>query len=201
MATRRIALADSFDAAVDAAAKAVSLGEAVIFPTETVYGIGVDSGNAAAVAMLRRLKGRDGDKPFQLLIADADMGRAMGGLFSPGAERLAGAVWPGPLTLVVPAAGGDETLGLRVPDDRFVRALVRRVGRALATSSANPAGAAPPTDADAAEAVSLNAALLVDGGPCRVGRASTVVLSQPDGSFAILREGALGREEVARLWG
>ncbi len=171
----------------------------MIFPTETVYGIGVDAANPQAVSRLRSLKGRDADKPFQLLIADIGMGLAMGGCFSPGAERLAARFWPGPLTLIVPDKDGG-TLGLRIPDHAFVLAVITKFWRAVATSSANPGGQPPPTNADAADIFGASVDLLVDGGVCPVGTASTVVLTNKEGGYDILREGAITQRDIAAVW-
>lgn len=200
MAGRRLSLADGYDAALAAAAAALAAGELAVFPTETVYGIAAVAGHAGALARLRRSKGRDGDKPFQLLVADSAMGVALGGVFSPGARRLAEAVWPGPLTLVVPAIGPDATLGLRVPGNAFARDLIRRLGRALVTSSANRHGEPAPVDAEAADVFGGEVAVVVDGGPVGNGLASTVVAAREDGGYAILREGALPADRVAALW-
>jgi Sua5/YciO/YrdC/YwlC family protein len=199
MAHIRKLLAADFADAVTAAVETLASGGIVIFPTETVYGIGVDAANREAVARLRSLKGRDADKPFQLLIADVRMGLAMGGQFSRGATHLADQYWPGPLTLIVPDKEGG-TLGLRIPDHGFALAVIKKFGRAVATSSANPGGQPPPVDAGAADVFGSAVDLLVDGGVCAVGTASTVVLADKDGGFDILREGAITRRDLATIW-
>lgn len=188
-----------FTSAVTAAVESLATGGIVIFPTETVYGIGVDAVNQEALSRLRGLKGRDADKPFQLLIADSRMGLTMGGLFSPGAKRLADRYWPGPLTLIVPDAQGG-TLGLRVPDHDFILAVIKKFGRAIATSSANPGGQPPPVEADGADVFGTAVDLLIDGGVCVVGTASSVVLTDKDNGFRVLREGAIAGEDLAVVW-
>ena len=189
------------EAAVRAAAVVLESGGVLVFPTETVYGIGVAAGDDRALDRLRRLKSRDAVKPFQYLTADLDMAAALGATFSGGAKNLASRFWPGPLTLVVPAAGGEGgTLGIRIPDSAFVLALCRRLGKAIISSSANPAGAPPPPDADAADAFGEEIDLLVDGGPVTGGVPSTVVRCQ-GGDYEILRHGGIGEAAIAAAWG
>lgn len=203
MVIRRIHIKDGMDEAVSEAAAAMERGGVVIFPTETVYGIGVLSGDAAALARLRALKGRAADKPFQLLTSGVDMARNLGAVFSTRAANLARNYWPGPLTLVVPdGTGGDGTLGVRVPDSPFALALIERLGRPIVSSSANPAGMTPPVDADAADVFSGGedgVALLVDGGPVVGGMPSTVVRCGTD-EYEILREGGVDIEAVRAAW-
>jgi L-threonylcarbamoyladenylate synthase len=198
---RRIRIEDGMAEAVAAAAGEMERGGVVIFPTETVYGIGVVAGDAAAVARLRMLKGRAADQPFQFLTTGIDMARRMGAVFSARAARLARNYWPGPLTLVVPDGGG-STLGIRVPDSPFALALIERLGRAIVASSANPAGMPPPVDADAADGFSGGrdeVALLVDGGAATGGTPSTVVRCIGD-EYEILRDGGVNREAIRAAW-
>jgi L-threonylcarbamoyladenylate synthase len=199
MSVRLARVADGFEQAVAAAATALLESGVVVFPTETVYGIGAKWDDAPAMKTLRSLKGRSGEKPFQLLMSDFEMAASLGAAFSEGAENLARAFWPGPLTLVVPHRDGSRTLGLRLPDSPFVRNVARAIGGAIAASSANPAGMPPPVDAAAADVFGDAVRLLVDGGPCRVGEASSVVLAKADG-FTVLREGAIPRDRLARAW-
>ncbi|MDR1612989.1 MAG: threonylcarbamoyl-AMP synthase [Planctomycetota bacterium] len=198
MAGKSLSLNDDFALAVRETVTALLASEVVVFPTETVYGVGARAGDPVAAARLRELKGRGEEKPFQLLIADSGMAENFGAEISGGARRLAAAFWPGPLTLVVPRRGGG-TLGLRLPDSRFIRAVATGIGGAVAASSANPAGLPPPVDAAGADVFGDRVALLVDGGPSPVGKASSVVQAEGD-SFAILREGAIGAELIERAW-
>lgn len=173
-------------------------GGVVVFPTETVYGIGVAAGSPAALATLRRLKARPDEKPFQVLAADMAMAENLGAVFSGQAERLAMRFWPGALTLVLPDGAGG-TLGIRVPDSPFVLALCRELGGPVVTSSANAAGDAPPATAAAADVFGDAVDLLVDGGPAAAGVASTVV--KCDGAACdILREGAIPASAVRDVW-
>lgn len=202
MARERIAIPMNEDAAmrraVDRAAEVLAGGGVVVFPTETVYGVGVASGDAAALAALRRLKERDAGKPFQFLAADMTMATKLGAVFPAGAKNLAESFWPGPMTLVVPDGTGGM-IGVRIPDSPFVLELCRKLDRAIVSSSANPAGAPPPPDADAADAFGDDVALLVDGGPVVGGVPSTVVRCSGEG-FEILRPGGISTNALVAAW-
>lgn len=172
-----------------AALDVLRAGELLLFPTETVYGIGGDAQNPAARARLAAAKGRAPDKPFQWLVADIATARRGSSGWDERAERLARAFWPGPLTLVV--SSGETTIGWRMPRGDWLLGLLRAWGAPLAASSANPSGASPPKSC--AEAVALlgeTAALAVDGGPIPPGAASSVAQLTRDG-LLLLRRGAI----------
>lgn len=182
------------------AAAAVELlrrGDVVALPTETVYGL---AGNALDTEVVRRIfeaKGRPANHP---LILHALNPRPYA-RFDARAEALS-ALWPGPLTLVLPrhpvvpdaVTGGFETVAVRVPDHPLLNEILRALSFPLAAPSANRFGAVSPTTAEHVLA-SFPDLAVVDGGPCSVGVESTIVdLSQP--SPSILRPGAISREEV-----
>jgi L-threonylcarbamoyladenylate synthase len=188
--------------ALTAAGRALLRGEVVGLPTDTVYGLGALATSKAAVSRLFDLKGRPDDVAIAVLIADLEQALA---LVDPPANelaKLAKAFWPGPLTVVVPrrepstvALGGDEaTIGLRCPDDRFVRRLCAATGP-LAVTSANRHGE-PPTTSAAALASIFPSLLVIDGGT-RDAAPSTVV-SLSGGGPAVLREGPVGLPEIRR---
>jgi L-threonylcarbamoyladenylate synthase len=180
--------------AVDLVVAALEAGGAVVVPTDTVYGIAALGGHED---VLYALKGRPASMPIAVLVADADQAAAVGDLGG-AAQRLAERFWPGPLTVVVPARAGG-TVGLRCPDDEFVRAVAARVGP-LPTTSANRHGAkTPPTAAEAAAALTGQPDLVVDGGP-RGGVASTVVDLTTDPP-EVLREGVLDRAAIEAALG
>lgn len=200
-------LADEPDRALNAAAEALRTGQAVIFPTDTVYGLAALPSVPGAVANLAAIKGRAATQPIAALVADVD--QALGLLQPVPAEfePLARAFWPGGLTLIGPSSsplavelGGDgTTVGVRCPAHDFARALAEAVGP-IAATSVNPTGEAPiQTAADAAAFVHQSAAghhvaVIVDGGPGG-GTASTVVsLVGPDP--VVLREGDLSEAEL-----
>ncbi|MDR1521023.1 MAG: L-threonylcarbamoyladenylate synthase [Planctomycetota bacterium] len=200
MASRRVSLTADPATALDLAVETLAGGGVAIFPTDTVYGVGALSGRADAIGKLRRLKGREGAdaKPFQFLAADLAMARELGALPCLGAEKLARRFWPGPLTLVVPGADGSG-IGIRVPNSPFVLTLCRRLGKALVSSSANPAGQPAPSDADAADAFGDQADLLLDGGRIAGGLPSTVA-SCLEGELRILRGGGVDPGELFAVW-
>jgi L-threonylcarbamoyladenylate synthase len=189
-------------------ARVLAAGGAVAFPTDTVYGIAVALDTPGGIERLFAAKQRPLDKAIALLIADASQAAEIGEM-SPAAKALAGAFWPGGLTLVIPLRPdrslpatlmGDATVpqprvGLRVPDHDAPRALARAVGP-LPTTSANRSGEPEAHDADELEA-QLGPALdlILDGGPAHGGPASTVVdtTTQP---VRILREGAISLERI-----
>jgi L-threonylcarbamoyladenylate synthase len=193
---------------VERAAAILRDGGLVAFPTETVYGLGADGLSPEAVARVFRAKGRPPDNPLILHVADVEAARALW-VADAGTEararRLAGAFWPGPLTLVLPRAeavpdavsAGQETVGVRVPDHPVARALLEAVGRPLAAPSANRSGRPSPTTAEHVLAT-LDGRIeaVLDGGPTRVGVESTV-LSLAGPRPRILRPGAVTAEELA----
>ncbi len=203
-------------AEVARAAALLLAGELVAFPTETVYGLGADATNPAAVRRIFAAKGRPLGHPLIAHLADAEQLARWGRELSDDALRLAAACWPGPLTLVVPrgpgladdVTGGRDTVGLRVPDHPLALELLRLVGRPVAAPSANRFGrVSPTTAADVAADLGDAVAMVLDGGPCAVGVESTIielvgpvpVLLRPGGVPVELVEEVLGRavERVA----
>jgi L-threonylcarbamoyladenylate synthase len=182
------------DAGIAQAAGLICAGEVVAFPTETLYGLAVDALDEAALARLVQLKGWVAEHPISLIVADEAMLQRVVTAVPSAARRLMGEHWPGPLTLVLPAADGLPAVlvnprggvGLRVSSDPVARALVQAVGRPITATSANRSGQPAATDAGLAarEAVSL----VLDGG-VRETSASTVVevLDRP----VLLRQGAV----------
>ncbi len=202
MTTPRV-LADD-DAGRNAAVEVLRSGGIVALPTDTVYGIAVAIDARDGIERLFRAKERPPEKSIALLLAGEQQAWALG-VGTEAARRLAGAFWPGPLTLVLerragvdlPAAltGGMPTVGVRVPDHEAPRALARALGP-LPTTSANLSGAP-----DALEAASVIAQLgdrvdlVLDGGRTRGAAASTVVECRGDGAV-VLRDGVLGEARI-----
>lgn len=186
--------------AVRRAGEVMGSGGVVVFPTETVYGIGVRSGDARARRRLALLKGREARKPFQILAADLRSARALCPEMPAVAVRLARGCWPGPLTLVVRRKAGGW-VGIRVPDHGVARRLIRAGGGTIVATSANLAGGKPAvTAAEAMAALGARADLVLDGGRARCGVASSVVKVGRKG-WKILREGALRAAELERMAG
>ena len=196
-------------AGVARAAALLASGALVAFPTETVYGLGGDATDDRAVAAIFAAKGRPAFNPLIAHVSDASAVRRLAefGLL---AERLAGAFWPGPLTLVLPARPGSvsplvtaglPTVAVRVPAHPLARALLAAFGRPVAAPSANPSGRLSPTDADAvAEGLGDRVAAILDGGRCPVGVESTIV-GLADGKATLLRPGGLPREALEACLG
>jgi L-threonylcarbamoyladenylate synthase len=182
------------DAAAQAAVTVWRHGGVVAVPTETVYGLTVRWNDPAAWERLFDLKRRPRDKQLQMLAFDLAMAERAGLLPDAHIQRIAARFWPGPLTLVCPAAGEapGATIGLRLPDHAFIRRALKLLGEPLAATSANLSGAPPGTDvAGAVAGLDGQPDLLIDGGPARLGQASTVAALAADGTLRILRPGVI----------
>lgn len=194
------------EARIEAAALVLRRGGIVVYPTETLYALGARADDAAALQRLARAKLRPEGKPLPLLAADRGQVEQVARLEG-GAARAADRFWPGPLTLVLPAApglddavtAGTGTVGIRIPGSAVARALAQRAGFALVSTSANPAGG--PAPARVAElAPELVAAVdhVLDGGPTPGGPASTVV--RIEGTVVhVLRDGAIPADAVREV--
>ena len=195
---------------IEAAAAVLRRGGLVAYPTETFYGLGALARDAAAVARLAAAKGRPDGKPLPLLAADRAAVEEVA-VLSPRAARIADRLWPGALTLVLPAraglppevTAGTGTVGIRVPGSEVARALARAAGGAIVSTSANPSGEPPPADA-AALSPALRARLdaVLDAGPAPGGLPSTIVAVNEEElrlvrigviAFDAVREAAAGR--------
>jgi L-threonylcarbamoyladenylate synthase len=184
-------------------------GGLVAFPTETVYGLGADASNPAAVARIFAAKGRPADHPLIVHLASAGELREWARSVPPLATALAETCWPGPLTIIlrrsarVPDAvtGGLETVGLRVPSHPLALELLRTFGGGIAAPSANPFGTVSPTTAEHVRAgLGDRVDMILDGGPCEVGVESTIIDLSGD-QPAILRPGGLPRERLEAIAG
>ena len=190
------------------AAQLLHQGGLVAFPTETVYGLGADARQGAAVAGIFAAKGRPRFNPLIVHVASQKMAEEIA-VFSPQARALADAFWPGPLTLVLPlretagiadlVTAGLPTVALRVPAHPVAQALLAAFGGPLAAPSANPSGRVSPTEADhVLEGLSGRIAAVVDGGSCPVGVESTILSLDPP---RLLRPGGLPAETLEAALG
>ncbi|MEB3329922.1 MAG: L-threonylcarbamoyladenylate synthase [Candidatus Sericytochromatia bacterium] len=210
---RRLAVttATPHDPAIAEAARVLRAGGLVAFPTETVYGLGANALDAAAVRSIFAAKGRPASNPLIVHAADADSLRRLVGTWPPEAARLAEACWPGPLTLVLPRAqvlppcvsAGLTAVGVRVPAHPVALALLQAAGVPVAAPSANPYMGLSPTTADHVAqglAGARQEVLLLDGGAAAVGLESTVLdlTSQPP---RILRPGGTSAAALRALLG
>lgn len=189
------------------AAQFLAAGKVVAFPTETVYGLGADAANPEAVARIFRIKGRPADHPLIVHLADMEHLSDWAQDIPDEAYRLARQFWPGPLTLILPrdkrvsdvVTGGQNTIGLRVPDHPVALELLRRFGGGVAAPSANRFGRISPTTArHVLEDLGDQLELIIDAGPSRVGLESTIVsLAGPEPQ--LLRPGAISAAELERV--
>lgn len=191
------------------AAAAVARGGVIAFRTDTFYGLGADPWARAAVGAVCALKGREEGKPILVVVSDADAALRFAAERSRLFETLSARLWPGALTLVVRAradlppelTAGTGTVGVRLPADEEVRALVRACGGALTATSANLAGEPPArTAAEVARAFPAGLALIVDGGPARTEQPSTVV-EVTGARPRLIRAGVVPWAEVERAAG
>ena len=199
-------------AALQHAAEQLAAGHLVAFATETVYGLGARADDEAAVARIFAAKGRPADHPLIVHLAEVHAVDLFSDTISAGAHRLMAAYWPGPLTLILPrrsglaaaAAGGQDSIGLRMPAHPVAHALLQHATRlgvpGVAAPSANRFGRVSPTTAAHVAAEFGPDLLVLDGGACPVGIESAIVdctREQP----ALLRPGQLSRRQIEQVLG
>jgi L-threonylcarbamoyladenylate synthase len=195
---------------LDRAQAILRAGGTVAFPTETVYGLGADATNPEAVGRIFAAKERPRFNPLIAHVADVNAALREG-RFDETARALASAFWPGPLTIVVPAAAtctvsdlaraGLDSVALRVPAHPLAHTLLEEFGRPLAAPSANRSGRVSPTRAEHV-LVDLDGRIdaVVDGGPAEVGLESTIIACL-GGSPRLLRPGGIARQDVETICG
>jgi L-threonylcarbamoyladenylate synthase len=188
--------------AIRKASAMVKLGGVIIYPTDTVYGLGCNPAEAEAAKRICKIKGR-ADKPLPIACSDIEAARRIV-KFSPAAERVAAQFWPGPLMLVLPmkveysiwVTHGASTLGVRIPDHDVARRLAELSSGAIISTSANRSGKQPyQTAQGAADELGDEVDLILDGGPSPKKQSSTVL--DLSGSHAwILRSGPITAEQI-----
>ncbi|WP_410770599.1 L-threonylcarbamoyladenylate synthase [Fontibacillus sp. BL9] len=186
----------------------LAAGGTVAFPTETVYGLGADARNTAAVEAIFAAKGRPSDNPLIVHIADVSALEGLVTEVNETARRLMEAFWPGPLTLVLPVAPGAvsprvtaglDTVAVRMPAHDIALRLIAAAGCPVAAPSANRSGRPSPTLAShVGDDLAGRIDGIVDGGPTGVGVESTVVEAGADGIVTVLRPGGITAEALAR---
>ena len=199
-------------AAVQAAAERLAAGELVAFATETVYGLGARADEDSAVARIFAAKGRPPGHPLIVHVADAAAAGHFASSSSAAAQRLMAAFWPGPLTLILPrragmanaAAGGQDSVGLRLPAHPVALALLRAAAQlgvpGVAAPSANRYGRVSPTSAAHVQHEFGDALAVLDGGDCEIGVESAIVDCTREWP-ALLRPGQLGRARIEAVLG
>lgn len=198
------------DASVKEAVAVLLDGGLIGLPTETVYGLAADATDGEAVAGIFAVKNRPTFNPLISHVTGRRMAR-LHGRFTPLAEQLAEAFWPGPLTLVLPkrqasdihqlVTAGLGSVALRAPANSAARQVLHGLGRPIAAPSANPSGKLSPTRAQhVANGLGDAVSMILDGGPCAIGLESTVLEIRGERVF-LLREGAITREDVVDVCG
>ena len=194
-------------AALDRAAGVLEGGGLVAIPTETVYGLAALATDADAVERIFAAKGRPATNPLIVHVADVTMARSLAAAWPAAAERVAAALWPGPVTVVVPrgplipdvVTAGGATVALRCPAHRLTRLLIERLGAPLAAPSANRSLAVSPTTAaHVLDGLGNRVDLILDGGPCARGIESTVVDCTAEPPL-VLRPGPISTAELSRV--
>ena len=195
--------------AVERAAELLRAGEVVGIPTETVYGLGADALNGAAVRKIFAAKGRPSDNPLIVHIADFEQITPLVARVPDEARALAEAYWPGPMTIILPKAAcipdevscGLDTVGIRLPSHPLARAIIRAAGTPVAAPSANTSGRpSTTTAAHVMEDMAGKIAAVVEGGACAVGVESTVI-SLAGEQPRLLRPGGISLEQLEAVLG
>ena len=188
--------------------RALARGKLVVFPTETLYGLGADARSELAVERLVAVRGREAGKPILVLVRDVAMAETVAAEVPEGARRLAARFWPGPLTLVLRArpglsaalTAGSGTIGVRAPGHPTAAAIVDGLGGPVTAPSANPPGAAPPRRLDEARAYFGDRVdVYVDGGELP-GGGSTVASVEGD-EVRVLRAGVVSEAALRAALG
>lgn len=191
------------------AAEAIRRGGLVIFPTETVYGLGANALNENAVRKIFEAKGRPHTSPLIVHVASIEQARELAADWPESAQQLANHFWPGPLTLVVAkkpsipdiVTAGLPSVGLRMPANEIALALIREAGVPVAAPSANRFTELSPTQAEhARRSLGQHVSVTLDGGPTTVGIESTVVSVTPTG-VKLLRPGMLTHKQIEQVIG
>lgn len=184
-------------------------GKNIIFPTETVYGLGADITHPTAVNQIFQIKGRPSNHPLIVHFADIGQISYWAENVPSQAKKLIEHLWPGPLTLILPKSqhvpyyvtGGQDTVGLRIPDHFVAIALLRALGptKAVVAPSANRFGCLSPTDViHVSKEISNKVSMILDDGPCKVGLESTII-SFCDAKPTLLRPGGIPLKVIEEL--
>lgn len=184
----------------------VAAGGVILYPTDTIYGLGCLAGDRGAVARIYSIKGRPESRPSLVLVDSIAMADGLAASVPPGARKLMESCWPGPLTILLPGrpglpaplTAGGGLIGIRLPDDDFCRRLVSMTGGPVVSTSANRTGEDPPADfTELMGQFSGEVDLAVDAGR-KAGKPSTVA-DLSGGRMVIVREGAYSESDLRRV--
>jgi L-threonylcarbamoyladenylate synthase len=203
---KQLNLSEQILAQIDSAAKVISNGGLVAFPTETVYGLGANALDPIAVSKIFELKGRPKFDPLIVHIADINDVKLLSSSNESRIYQLAKIFWPGPLTIVVPKSpvvpdivtAGLQTVGIRMPNNSIALELIKKSRCPIAAPSANKFGKISPTTAEHVKKYFPKIDFILDGGKTEIGIESTVIKLNEKG-FEILRHGVITREEIETI--
>jgi L-threonylcarbamoyladenylate synthase len=194
---------------IEAAVEALRAGDLVVFPTETVYGLGANASNPVAVRKIFEVKGRPPDHPVIVHLDDPRYLHRWVAEVPPVAGQLADKFWPGPLTLILPKAdnvndivtGGQDSIGIRVPSHPMAQQLLNAFGGGIAAPSANRYGRLSPTKPEhVRDELGDAVRVILDGGDSPIGLESTIV-SCLDNQARLLRPGSITRSQLEQVVG
>jgi L-threonylcarbamoyladenylate synthase len=194
---------------IEEAVETLRAGDLVVFPTETVYGLGANASNPAAVRKIFEVKGRPADHPVIVHLDDPRYLHRWVANVPPPAERLAAVFWPGPLTLILPKAdnvndivtGGQDSIGIRIPSHSIAQQLLTAFGGGIAAPSANRYGRLSPTKPEHVRDEFGDAVrVILDGGDSPIGLESTIVSCIND-EVRLLRPGFITRSQIQAVVG
>lgn len=195
---------------LEKAGKIIRDGGLVVFPTETVYGIGANGLDSKACRSIYAAKGRPSDNPLILTVPDQEAARQVAAVITPTAQKLMDTFWPGPLTIIFPrkdcvpdaATGGLDTVALRCPDHAICHEFLKCAGVPVAGPSANLSTKPSPTTAEQVlRDMKGRVDMIIDGGPCKIGVESTIVECTSDNGVTILRPGGVTVEMLQEVVG
>lgn len=194
--------------AIERAVAALKRGEVVAFATETVFGLGVDVFNPAAIEKIYEVKGRPAHLPLQILVRDSYAAQELAD-FSISAAQVAQEFWPGALTMVVPAkeperfpvhTRSEQGIGLRAPDHPVPQALLAAFGQPLAATSANISGQPPAHSSEEVQEVLGKKVALILEGECHALSLPSTVVDASGETPCILREGGVSQASIEAVW-
>lgn len=199
-----IKLEESFEEALEQSVSVLNNGGIIVFPTDTVYGLAAKYNQKEAIQKIYQVKGRDQTKALAVLVANLEQIEIISPGLSENAKKLVNFFWPGALTVVLEkradleaALSIDNSIGIRIPDDIFVRRLSEQIGP-LATTSANLSGQSNPTNIEEViNQIGDWVDLIVDGGECAGGIPSTVIDCRGE-EIIILRDGSIPKGEIIK---